>query len=76
MDEKIMYRYRLLCRIVMESATPLAVGSGQKDIFTDATVARDANGLPYIPGSSIAGVIRHSLKSFPDLKHWMGYQNK
>jgi len=76
MDDKIMYRYRLLCRIVMEASTPLAVGSGQKSIFTDATVARDANGLPYIPGSSIAGVIRHALKSFPDLKHWMGFQEK
>lgn len=55
------YTYRLLARFVIEAETPLAVGSGEKDILTDALVATDVNGLPYIPGTAIAGVLRHAL---------------
>ena len=69
-----MYRYRLLTCIVMEAAAPLAAGSGKKSIMTDSTVARDANGLPYIPGTSLAGVIRHAMKKHADIDQWMGYQ--
>ena len=52
------YNYRFLARVIIEAETPLAIGSGQKDIMTDSLIVRDANGLPYIPGSSIAGVVR------------------
>lgn len=52
------YTHRLLARIVIEAATPLAVGSGEKDILSDSLVATDANGLPYIPGTAVAGVLR------------------
>lgn len=69
-----VYRYRQLACIVMEAAAPIAVGSGEKSIMTDAAVARDANGLPYIPGSSLAGIIRHAMKSHTDRKKWMGCQ--
>ena len=54
--------YRFLARIVIEATTPLAVHSGDKEVETDAVIIRDVNGLPYIPGSSIAGVIRHAWK--------------
>lgn len=47
---------------VLEADTPLAVGSGEKGLLVDRLIARDANGLPYIPGSSIAGVLRHHLE--------------
>ncbi len=57
------YTHRFLARIVIEAQTPLAVGSGNKDILTDSLVATDSNGLPYIPGTSIAGVLRSMLKS-------------
>lgn len=59
------YKYRMIARITLEATSPLAVGSGEKDIITDAPVARDVNDLPYIPGTSLMGIIRHSLK---DLK--------
>lgn len=55
------YRYRNLARIVIEAKTPLAIGSGVKDIITDQVVAHDVNGLPYIPGTAIAGIIRHAI---------------
>jgi len=59
--DKKKYTHRLLARIVIEAATPLAVGSGEKSIMTDSLVATDANGLPYIPGTAIAGVLRHLI---------------
>lgn len=55
------YSHRFLARIVIEANTPLAVGSGGKDIITDALVTTDVNGLPYIPGTSIAGVFRSMI---------------
>ena len=67
--------YRFLARIVIEAATPLAVHSGEKEIHTDAVVIKDVNGLPYIPGSSIAGVIRHAWKDADnDVDKLFGFQ--
>lgn len=63
------YPWRFIARIVIEADTPLALGNGEKDIMTDALVAKDMNGLPYIPGSSIAGVIRHALGDDTDNKN-------
>ena len=65
-DKTVGYPWRFIARIVLEADTPLAVGNGEKDIMTDALVAKDMNGLPYIPGTSIAGVIRHSLDDDTD----------
>lgn len=73
--DKNKYIYRKIARIVVEATTPLAVGSGEKDVITDALVAKDVNGLPYIPGTSIAGVIRHALGYAPDEENdFYGYQ--
>ncbi len=60
------YTHRFLARFVIEAETPLAVGSGDKDVLTDALVATDVNGLPYIPGTAIAGVVRHMLEDVPN----------
>lgn len=59
--ENAKYTYRLLSRFVIEAQTPISVGKGEKSILSDAIVATDVNGLPYIPGTSIAGVLRHSM---------------
>ncbi len=67
------YTHRLTARIVLEATSPLAIGTGEKDIITDAPVARDCNGLPYIPSTSLAGIIRHNIA--PTLaKTLFGYQ--
>lgn len=58
---KQQYNYRQIARFVIEAVTPIAVGVGSKDFITDAPVLKDVNGLPYIPGTSIAGVIRHAI---------------
>lgn len=69
------YTHRLLARIVVEAETPLAIGSGDKSIMTDALVAVDVNGLPYLPASSIAGVLRGMLYTSKEDDFW-GYQSK
>ena len=61
MSTKTTYTHRLVARVTIEAATPLAVGSGEKDITTDALVIKDFNGLPYIPGTAIAGILRHAI---------------
>ncbi|MBS4039204.1 MAG: hypothetical protein KGZ81_01250, partial [Flavobacteriales bacterium] len=50
-----------LAQIIIEAKTPLAVGTGDKNVITDQPVSLDVNGLPYIPATSIAGVIRHLM---------------
>ncbi len=62
-ENKIKYTHRFLAQIVIEALTPLAVGSGEKGVLTDALVALDSNGLPYIPATSLAGVFRSRFKT-------------
>lgn len=69
------FKHRYLARIIIEATTPLAVGSGEKDIMTDALVATDVNGLPYIPGTSIAGVLRHAIGE-ERAREFFGFQSK
>lgn len=70
------YDYRFIARVVLEAKTPLVIGSGNKDIYTDATVSKDINGLPYIPGTSIAGVVRHALGLDDKEDNLFGFQKK
>ena len=44
--------------VPLVTRTALHVGSGQGDAVTDAFVRQDAQGLPIIPGSSLAGALR------------------
>lgn len=54
-------QYRFLARIIIEAKTPLNIGSGNKGIKSDSLILRDINGLPFIPGTTIAGLLRHSI---------------
>ena len=72
------YNIRHLARIVLQAETPIAVGSSEKDVETDARVIKDVNGLPYIPATSIAGVLRHAMDESAEdntSEDW-GYQLK
>ena len=53
---------RKIARVLVEAVVPLAVGTGESSIITDSEVAVDFNGLPYIPGTSLTGVIRNAVK--------------
>lgn len=66
MHEEVMthtkYTYRHIVRLTVEAETPIAIGTGKtSDIITDAPVIKDINGLPYIPATSIAGILRDAM---------------
>ena len=44
-------------RIIFEIISPLSIGNGENEI-TDNDIIVDSRGLPYIPGSALAGVYR------------------
>lgn len=73
--EKTKYTTRYVSRIVLEAETPLAVGMGEKSLLTDALVVTDINGLPFIPGTSLAGVIRSACGIKKDDHTPFGYQD-
>lgn len=65
--------------ITIEALSPLVLASGKSGNFFDVELVRDANGLPAIPGTTIAGILRHALqkeKSEDFAKKIFGYQNK
>jgi CRISPR/Cas system CSM-associated protein Csm3 (group 7 of RAMP superfamily) len=52
---------RYLIRVMIETTAPLAIGSGRSGLLNQRLIVRDPNHLPYLPGSSLAGVLRHRL---------------
>jgi len=63
-----MHRY--FARFVIEAETPLAVGSDKLHYYQDAPIEKDFNGLPYIPGTALAGAFQDGLGV--DFKHFFG----
>jgi CRISPR/Cas system CSM-associated protein Csm3 (group 7 of RAMP superfamily) len=55
-----------IARLVLETCTPLSIATGRTDGIADNLIVRDANGLPAIPGSSLAGVLRHLYQHLND----------
>ncbi|WP_372426168.1 RAMP superfamily CRISPR-associated protein [Salinarimonas chemoclinalis] len=53
-----MTRHRWLARVDLEAASPLSIGNGEASVHTDVSLVRDAFGLPTLPGSALAGVLR------------------
>lgn len=52
-----------VARVTIELVTPLSIATGSPDGEYDTALVRDANGLPAIPGTSLAGVLRHLYQS-------------
>ena len=48
-----------VARATIEAKGPLSIAGDLADPEVDAAVERDANGLPAIPGTSLAGSLRH-----------------
>lgn len=76
--ERKLYAFRYIARIVLQAESPLSVGSGESNIQTDAPVIRDFNGLPFIPGTSLAGILRHAADglSEDEVNSIFGFQSK
>ncbi len=69
-----------LARLTLETLTPLSIGTGAADGVFDVELVRDANGLPTIPGSSLAGVLRHLYwqtygESDKEIQRLFGFQS-
>lgn len=60
------YPVLYLARIVLETTTALSISSGSREAAFDTLLVRDANGLPVIPGTSLAGVLRSLFTDAPD----------
>lgn len=71
-----------LARVTIEFSAPFLIGAGGGDLVSDAVGVRDANGLPTLPGSSLAGVLRHALAEDgdpdrdADCRRAFGYQDR
>jgi CRISPR/Cas system CMR subunit Cmr4 (Cas7 group RAMP superfamily) len=52
-----------LTRLIIQTQSPMAISTGRRDTGFDTQLARDANGLPYIPATSIAGVWRNLVRN-------------
>ncbi len=48
-----------IARVILEAESALSVSTGNPDGVFDSALVRDANGLPALPGTSVAGVLRH-----------------
>ena len=67
---KIIKKHYL--KITFQLDSPLCIGSGRNDI-TDQDILRDVRGIPYIPGSAVAGVLREACQGIMDDKVWKYY---
>ena len=61
--KNIDYSHRFVLRATIEFTTPFHIGAGWGGDIADATFVTDANGLPAIPGSSLAGVFREAFRN-------------
>jgi len=50
-------------RLVLAAETPLSIATGRGDGERDTVLAHDANGLPFVPASSLAGALRALVRS-------------
>ena len=51
-----------LLKVTLEAKSAHAIHTGHGDTVHDSLVVRDANGLPTLSGSSLAGVLRHAYQ--------------
>ena len=73
-DEKIVVKGKL------KTLTPLHIGSSENTFLTDMPVIVNGEGIPYIPGTSLAGVFRAYLIErcgvIPVIKYFFGTQDR
>ena len=51
--------YAHVAQVTLEALTPLSIKADDADPTLDVRLVRDARGLPTLPGTSLAGVLRH-----------------
>jgi CRISPR/Cas system CSM-associated protein Csm3 (group 7 of RAMP superfamily) len=63
-SESCIYKDRFLGTFLIEAATPFKICSDDYSVIIDSPVLTDINGLPLIPGTSLAGVLRRTLSDY------------
>ena len=69
----------VLTRVALETTSPLAIYSGDRETLGQNAIARDWNGLPFIPATAIAGVWSHTVQDICQklnnikFMHWFGH---
>jgi CRISPR/Cas system CSM-associated protein Csm3 (group 7 of RAMP superfamily) len=63
MHDADMRPTRRVARATIQFTTPFHVGAGREGEFSDADIVTDVNGLPALPGTSIAGALRNAFAS-------------
>jgi CRISPR/Cas system CSM-associated protein Csm3 (group 7 of RAMP superfamily) len=59
--------------VVVEADAPIAVGTGSGDSLRDALFAVGPGGLPYLPATSLAGVLRRAVTAdISKREQWFG----
>lgn len=72
---------KTIVKAKLELESPLIIGNGQNE-FADVEVMKDKNGKPFIPATSLTGVLRHyfegniSDKNNPDFERFWGTSKK
>lgn len=67
--------------VTIEFTTPFLIGAGESDHLHDDVFQVDANGLPCIPGATLAGILRHAFADGGDpataeaCRRLFGYQD-
>lgn len=56
------YNHRYIAQITIEAKSAFAVNSGKIGLLHDNVVSKDASGLPFIPGTSLTGILRHASR--------------
>ena len=63
--------HRHVVRFTLEALTPLSVTTGFGSTLFDTELVRDANGLPTIPGTALAGVLSGLYRRhYPESADW------
>ncbi|MFA7481766.1 MAG: RAMP superfamily CRISPR-associated protein [Vulcanimicrobiota bacterium] len=71
-----------LAYVTIELTSAFLITAGDSDQLFDAVFVTDANGLPCIPGESLAGILRHAIagdgdpERDPTCRQLFGYQER
>lgn len=69
------YPIRIITRITLELEGPCRIGTGDDTAESDMPFVVDASGLPALPGSSLAGLLRAKLRErdgLEETERWFG----
>lgn len=75
----ILKTHRYVLRAVIEFVTPFLIGAGREGEISDSIFVSDANRLPVLPGSSIAGAVRSAFRAAygqEEERRLFGFQEK